>query len=86
MAEGEQDPAAARAVALAELTSSGIDPEYLELVSADTLDPVQRIDGDVLALVAAQVGATRLIDNELIKPLPAAGNPTVAASADHGRP
>ena len=40
-----------------------IEPEYLELVSTDTLDPVERIDGDVLALVAAQVGATRLIDN-----------------------
>ena len=43
-----------------------IEPEYLALVAADTLAPVERIDGDVLALVAARVGATRLIDNELI--------------------
>ena len=40
--------------------------EYLELVSPDTLAPLERIDGDVLALVAARVGATRLIDNEVI--------------------
>jgi pantothenate synthetase len=35
-------------------------------VSADTLAPVARIDGDLLAVVAARVGATRLIDNQTI--------------------
>lgn len=64
---GERDAAAARATALTELQSSGIEPEYLELVSTDTLAPVRRIDGDVLAVVAARVGATRLIDNEIIR-------------------
>jgi pantoate--beta-alanine ligase len=63
---GEHDPARVRAVGLAELSAAGVEPEYLELVSADTLAPLERIDGDVLALVAAHVGATRLIDNELI--------------------
>ncbi len=66
IASGEHDPAGARARGLAELGAAGIEPEYLELVSADTLAPVERIDGDVLALIAAQVGTTRLIDNELI--------------------
>jgi pantoate--beta-alanine ligase len=66
VAQGEHDPAAARARGLAELTSAGIEPEYLELVSADTLAPLEQIDGDALALIAAQVGTTRLIDNELI--------------------
>jgi len=66
VAGGEHDPQRARAHGLAELTSSGIEPEYLELVSAETLAPVERIDGEVLALVAARVGDTRLIDNEPI--------------------
>jgi pantoate--beta-alanine ligase len=64
---GERDPDAARAQAFAELQAVNIEPDYLELVCADTLSPVQSIDGDVLALIAAHVGATRLIDNELIE-------------------
>jgi pantoate--beta-alanine ligase len=63
---GANDPRTAAAVGLAELTSAGIEPEYLELVSADTLAPLDRINGEALAVVAARVGATRLIDNELI--------------------
>ena len=66
VATGERDAAAVRATAIAALTSAGIEPEYFELVSADTLAPVRRIDGEVLALVAARVGATRLIDNAII--------------------
>ena len=63
---GERDPMAARELALAELTSPEIEVEYLELVSPDTLAPLERLDGDVLAVVAARVGAARLIDNETI--------------------
>jgi pantoate--beta-alanine ligase len=66
---GERDAALATAPGRAELTSSQIEPDYLELVDPETLAPVQRIDGgDVLAVVAARVGDTRLIDNELIRP------------------
>jgi pantoate--beta-alanine ligase len=64
---GERDPGAARAHALEELEAARIDADYLELVSADTLSPVDRIEGDVLALIAARVGRARLIDNELIR-------------------
>ena len=67
VATGERDAAAVRATAIAALASSGIEPEYFELVSADTLVPVRRIEGEVLALVAARVGATRLIDNDTIR-------------------
>jgi pantoate--beta-alanine ligase len=83
IAAGERDPAAARSRALDELTSSGIEPDYVELVSTETLDPVQRIDGELLAVVAARVGATRLIDNEIIQPLSTA---QAAGSTDNGRP
>jgi pantoate--beta-alanine ligase len=67
-AAGERDPAALRARALAELRAAAIDPDYFELVSAETLGPVSRIDGAVLAVLAAHVGDTRLIDNQLIQP------------------
>jgi pantoate--beta-alanine ligase len=66
VSDGERDPVSATAHGLAELTSSGLEPEYLELVSAENLAPVTALEGDVLAVVAARVGATRLIDNEAI--------------------
>ncbi len=66
VAAGERDAAAVKATAIAALTCAGIEPEYFELVSADTLAPVRRIEGEVLAVVAAYVGATRLIDNDTI--------------------
>ena len=44
----------------------GVEPEYLALVAADTLAPVDRIDGEVLVALAARVGPARLIDNTLI--------------------
>lgn len=68
VAAGECDPAAARRRGLDELSASGIAPEYLELVQPETLIPLERIDGPVLAVVAASVGGTRLIDNLLIEP------------------
>jgi hypothetical protein len=37
-------------------------------VSTETLAPASRIDGAVLAVLAAHVGGTRLIDNQLIQP------------------
>ena len=66
---GERDPEALRARALSELACADITPEYLELVSADTLDPVSSVDQTALAVVAARVGGTRLIDNLTLEPL-----------------
>jgi pantoate--beta-alanine ligase len=74
---GERDPAAVRARALEELQAARVDPDYVELVSAETLAPITRIDGEVLALIAARVGSTRLIDNQLIRS---------PAHQDNGRP
>jgi pantoate--beta-alanine ligase len=65
---GERDPGAARERALAELARADIEPEYVELVAADTLAPLERIDREALAVLAAPVGGTRLIDNEPIHP------------------
>lgn len=55
------------AVAMAVLDDAGIDVEYLELRDAETLQPVTTVDRDALLLVAARVGAARLIDNRLLR-------------------
>ena len=48
---------------------AGIDPEYLEARDAESLEPVEKLDGrPVLIAVAARVGGARLIDNILIDP------------------
>jgi pantoate--beta-alanine ligase len=65
---GQRDAATLRERARAELEAAAIEPDYFELVSTDTLAPVSRIDGAVLAVLAAHVGGTRLIDNQLIQP------------------
>jgi pantoate--beta-alanine ligase len=41
--------------------------DYVELVDAETLEPVTRLRRTCLALLAARLGATRLIDNLLIE-------------------
>jgi pantoate--beta-alanine ligase len=80
VAEGIRDPRIATGRAIAELSAAEIEPDYFELVSADTLVPVAHIEGDVLALVAARVGGIRLIDNHKLSTEPAAG------SNHNGRP
>ena len=48
-----------------------ITPEYLALVEADTFLPAASVGtGPALLLLAAQIGATRLIDNVLLGPPP----------------
>jgi pantoate--beta-alanine ligase len=96
VADGVQDASALSALARSELSSSEIEPDYLELVSADTLAPVEQIEGEVLALVAARFGTTRLIDNhplstaragsELGIQAPGSSHPNAAGSTGNGRP
>jgi pantoate--beta-alanine ligase len=68
IARGERDAlrltAAMREMLRAEPLAN---PDYVELVDAETLEPVTRLRGACLALVAARFGATRLIDNLLIE-------------------
>ncbi len=66
IASGERDPMIVIAAARQELAQ--VELEYFELVNPETLAPIgERIeDGVVLAVVAARVGATRLIDNQPI--------------------
>jgi pantoate--beta-alanine ligase len=80
IAAGERDPGAATEEARAALAEAGVEPEYLAVVSAQTMEPVERIEGDVLAVIAARIGAVRLIDNVPIS-VAAVQGPTRLTSA-----
>jgi pantoate--beta-alanine ligase len=43
------------------------EPEYVELVDAETLEPVKFLRGACLALLAVRIGSIRLIDNLLVE-------------------
>jgi pantoate--beta-alanine ligase len=64
---GERDSAVLLAVAHAELTGAGLAPEYLELRSFDSLQPLARAEEPCVMLTAARVGSTRLIDNLILR-------------------
>jgi pantoate--beta-alanine ligase len=50
----------------ATLAADRIVPEYLAIVDADTLAPIDSVDREALVPIAARFGAVRLIDNVLI--------------------
>ena len=62
---GAADPAVVQRRGLEALTVPGVNPEYLALVD-DHLRPVERVTQATVALVAARVGTTRLIDNVVL--------------------
>jgi len=43
------------------------EPDYVELVDSETLEPVTWLRGECLAMLSVRIGATRLIDNLLIE-------------------
>ena len=65
---GQSDVAVLLAKGTAALDVDRLD--YLAIVDADTLEPLDRVDRPARALVAAYVGATRLIDNVPVGPEP----------------
>lgn len=87
VAAGERDPEIARAAGYAQLADASIEPEYLAIVTADTMEAATVVEGDVLVAVAARVGSVRLIDN-----LPITGVRRTSSSTDttvatpHGAP
>jgi len=71
VAGGARDPEPILAAARATLAEHGVEPEYVELVSPESLEPVDRLDGEALLAIAARVGRARLIDNAILAPTPA---------------
>ena len=59
---GERDAAVLRRE-LAVVGGEGVELEYAEVVHPDTLEAVERAGPGTVCLIAARVGATRLIDN-----------------------
>lgn len=58
------DVRAALDAAVARLREAGFEPiDYIALVDAATLEPIERLDGAARLLAAAKLGRTRLIDN-----------------------
>jgi pantoate--beta-alanine ligase len=41
--------------------------EYVSLVDAETLEPVERLQGRIMAAVAVRLGSARLIDNIVVE-------------------
>ena len=65
---GERDAALLLAAMRAKLESeSRVTMDYAEIVDAATFEPLRAIRGNCYALIAAKVGATRLIDNAFIE-------------------
>ena len=74
---GDADPASVMRRGVETLRGPGVEPDYLALLD-DGLQPVTRVTAHTVALVAARVGATRLIDNVVLGEGVAA-DPTVRA-------
>ena len=66
---GQRDAAHLIATARRLLDSEpGVKIDYVEIVDAESLEPVTVLRNRCLVLIAAHVGKTRLIDNALIEP------------------
>ena len=64
VAAGETNVGTIVEAARAELDDAHVLTEYLQIVNPDTLLPMTTINGPALAVVAARIGSTRLIDNQ----------------------
>jgi pantoate--beta-alanine ligase len=80
-AAGETDAATIIAAARSELADPQLRVEYFQLVNPETLEPMTSVSGQALALVAAWVGDTRLIDNQMLS-VPTRSRPQLAAGSN----
>jgi pantoate--beta-alanine ligase len=78
-AAGERSASALLHAAREVMSARGVEPEYLELADPSTLDARAELDSDLLLLVAARIGATRLIDNVALSPAIDSGAAQAAA-------
>jgi pantoate--beta-alanine ligase len=62
---GEADPMKVQRAGLEAMHSPGVIPEYCALVD-ENLQPVSRVTAHTVAVVAARVGKTRLLDNVVL--------------------
>ena len=68
-AGGERDAVKIRdAVRRTIASEAGVQLDYATVVDGETLEELTRIDSTAVVLIAARVGTTRLIDNEILSP------------------
>jgi pantoate--beta-alanine ligase len=66
--EGERDAETLRLAIEEHIRSAPLAvPDYVGICDPDTLEPLERITGGAVAVVAAKFGSTRLIDNALLE-------------------
>lgn len=71
VATGERDAAALKALMRAVLDAEPLARvDYLEVVDGLTMQPIERISGEVLVAMAVYIGDTRLIDNFIFEEQP----------------
>ncbi len=64
---GETDAGKVKAAITEKLnTCSAARIDYVEIVSFDNIQPIQKVEGAVLIAIAVYIGTTRLIDNRII--------------------
>ncbi len=63
---GASDVATVVEAAQRQLDAPGVEPDYVEVVSARDLKPLDRLEGEILIAVAARIGRARLIDNVVV--------------------
>lgn len=80
VAAGETDVSVLVAAAESELADPQLRVEYFQIVNPETLAPITSVDGAALAVVAAWVGDTRLIDNQMLS-IPTSSRPRTAAGS-----
>ncbi|MGW4901403.1 pantoate--beta-alanine ligase [Streptomyces albidoflavus] len=62
VAQGERDPARARALAVAELRAGGAEPDYVEILHSGTLSPVVDLAEPAVVALSASLGGVHLVD------------------------
>jgi len=65
-AAGQRDAATIRTAMAEILRAAGAEIDYVALADPETLAAVERIDRPAIALIAARIDGTRLIDNEIL--------------------
>jgi pantoate--beta-alanine ligase len=68
VAQGTSDADEIRSAIRAHLNHPGIDIDYVSIADEQTLEELDTIDRPALILLAARIGATRLIDNTIVVP------------------
>lgn len=64
---GEKDAAKVKSIITEKLNTCPLAKiDYVEVVSFDTIQPIDKIEGSVLIAIAVFIGTTRLIDNRII--------------------